>query len=119
MVVEILNLLCPILNARSLNDGTQAYFCDIKGNEKLLHLLFDALLGGSVILLSTSFPTLLNRETGRAADVLCEVNLASPSIHPKAELRWETGLPSMRHRVKKEKLKLIHHIKQMDEIFLT
>ena len=38
-----------------------------------------------------------------------------PVSTPKIPLRWETGLLSMKHRVEREKLMLVHHLKQMEE----
>ena len=41
--------------------------------------------------------------------------LQVPVSTPKASLRWETGLMSMRHRIEKEKIMLINHIKNSDD----
>ena len=41
--------------------------------------------------------------------------LRVPVSTPKASLRWETGLMSMRHRIEKEKIMLISHVKQLNE----
>ena len=38
-----------------------------------------------------------------------------PVSTPKIPLRSETGLLSMKHRVEREKLMLVHHLKQMEE----
>ena len=41
--------------------------------------------------------------------------LQVPVSTPKTALRSETGLMSMRHRVEKEKLMLVHHLRHLDE----
>ena len=41
--------------------------------------------------------------------------LRVPVSTPKVALRSETGLLSMKHRVEKEKVMLIHHIKNLSE----
>ena len=41
--------------------------------------------------------------------------LRVPQSTPKVTLRSETGLQSMKHRVEKQKVMLIHHLKNLDQ----